>query len=119
MAADKCPSIRCSFGSVQERNLSIFRTGANTSTPRASRRRARRVPVNPSPSMIAINAYCSMNAILRLMLLPTIFREYDIRGIADSELPSDGVNALGQAFGTYLIRQGSKRVNLARDCRKS
>jgi phosphomannomutase/phosphoglucomutase len=60
-----------------------------------------------------------MNAILRIMLLSTIFREYDIRGIADSELPSDGVNALGQAFGTYLIRQGSKKVNLARDCRKS
>jgi len=53
------------------------------------------------------------------MLLPTIFREYDIRGIADSELPDEGVRSLGQAFGTYLIRHGSTKVNLARDCRLS
>ena len=53
------------------------------------------------------------------MLLPTIFREYDIRGVADSELPDDGVKSLGQAFGTYLIRHHSPKVNLARDCRLS
>src|SRR5580698_6615584 len=53
------------------------------------------------------------------MLLPSIFREYDIRGIADTELPSTGVRLLGQAFGTYLIRRNSRNVNLARDCRLS
>jgi phosphomannomutase/phosphoglucomutase len=53
------------------------------------------------------------------MLLPNIFREYDIRGVADSELPDDGVKSLGQAFGTYLIRRQSPKVNLARDCRLS
>src|SRR6201986_2301125 len=53
------------------------------------------------------------------MLLPNIFREYDIRGIADSELPSDGVESLGRAFGTYLTRHHSPKVNLARDCRLS
>jgi phosphomannomutase/phosphoglucomutase len=53
------------------------------------------------------------------MLLPTIFREYDIRGIADSELPSDGVRDLGRGVGTYFIRHGARRVNLARDCRLS
>ena len=53
------------------------------------------------------------------MLSPNIFREYDIRGIADSELPGDGVKSLGQAFGTYLIRHHSLKVNLARDCRLS
>src|ERR1700735_2249471 len=53
------------------------------------------------------------------MLLPTIFREYDIRGIADAELPDEDVKSLGQAFGTYLIRHGSTKVNLARDCRLS
>jgi phosphomannomutase/phosphoglucomutase len=36
------------------------------------------------------------------MLPPNIFREYDIRGIADVELPDAGVKQLGQAFGTYL-----------------
>lgn len=53
------------------------------------------------------------------MLTPNIFREYDIRGIADAELPDDGVKSLGQAFGTYLIRRQSRKVNLARDCRLS
>src|ERR1700728_4857844 len=53
------------------------------------------------------------------MLLPNIFREYDIRGVADSELPSDGVKSLGQAFGTWLMRGHSPKVNLARDCRLS
>jgi phosphomannomutase/phosphoglucomutase len=53
------------------------------------------------------------------MLLPTIFREYDIRGIADTELPDAGIKLLGQAFGTYLIRHGSRNLNLARDCRLS
>jgi len=53
------------------------------------------------------------------MLPGTIFREYDIRGIADTELPSNGIRALGQGIGTYLARQGARKLNLARDCRLS
>src|ERR1700733_9992895 len=53
------------------------------------------------------------------MLSPNIFREYDIRGIADVELPDSGIKLLGRAFGTYLIRRNSRKVNLARDCRLS
>src|SRR5579863_7910988 len=53
------------------------------------------------------------------MLSPHIFREYDIRGIADTELPDAGIRMLGRAFGTYLIRRGARKVNLARDCRLS
>jgi phosphomannomutase / phosphoglucomutase len=53
------------------------------------------------------------------MLSPTIFREYDIRGIAETELPTDGVRALGQGIGTYLSRHGARKINLARDCRLS
>jgi phosphomannomutase/phosphoglucomutase len=53
------------------------------------------------------------------MLKSTIFREYDIRGIADTDLPSDGVRQLGQAFGTYIQRAAGKKVNLGRDCRLS
>jgi len=53
------------------------------------------------------------------MLSANIFREYDIRGIADKELPDDGVRALGRAFGTYLRHHGARSVNLARDCRLS
>jgi phosphomannomutase/phosphoglucomutase len=53
------------------------------------------------------------------MLKPTIFREYDIRGIADRDLPSESVEQLGQALGTYLQRHGGKKVNLGRDTRLS
>jgi phosphomannomutase/phosphoglucomutase len=53
------------------------------------------------------------------MLKSTIFREYDIRGIADQELLSDDIKVLGQAFGTYLQRHAGKRINLGRDCRLS
>ena len=53
------------------------------------------------------------------MLKPSIFREYDIRGIADTELLSEDVHTLGRAIGTWLIRQGSRKLNLGRDCRLS
>lgn len=53
------------------------------------------------------------------MLKPTIFREYDIRGIADAELPSPGIELLGQAIGTFLQRRHGNRVNVARDVRLS
>ncbi|MBI3666075.1 MAG: phosphomannomutase/phosphoglucomutase [Acidobacteria bacterium] len=57
------------------------------------------------------------------MLKPTIFREYDIRGIAEQELLSLDVEQLGRAIGTYLRRAhqppGSRLVNVARDCRLS
>ena len=53
------------------------------------------------------------------MLKPTIFREYDIRGVADTELASPDVADLGRALGTYILRHSGPRVNLARDCRLS
>jgi len=53
------------------------------------------------------------------MLKSTIFREYDIRGVADAELLSEDVAALGQALGTYLRRHGGPHLSLARDTRLS
>ena len=53
------------------------------------------------------------------MLKPTIFRENDIRGIADEELTDAGVELLGQAFGTYLQRHAGPSINLGRDTRLS
>ncbi len=53
------------------------------------------------------------------MLKTTIFREYDIRGIADLELLDPGVRDLGRALGTWFIRHNSKKINLGRDCRLS
>jgi len=53
------------------------------------------------------------------MLKPNIFREYDIRGVADTELASADVSDLGRALGTLLQRRSGKRINLGRDCRLS
>lgn len=36
------------------------------------------------------------------MLNPQIFREYDIRGIADKDLTDDVVFSIGQGYGTYI-----------------
>src|SRR5262245_41667793 len=46
-----------------------------------------------------------------------VFREYDIRGVADRDLPDDFVGRLGQAIGTHLVRAGARRMTLGRDCR--
>ena len=53
------------------------------------------------------------------MLKQNIFREYDIRGIAETDLTSEGVAGLGRALGTFLIRRGARRVMVGRDARLS
>ena len=54
------------------------------------------------------------------MLNPAIFREYDIRGIADTELLSPDIEQLGRGLGTYLRRRsGGANINVGRDCRLS
>ena len=47
------------------------------------------------------------------------FREYDIRGIAGTQITEADVTRLGRAFGTYLLRQGKRRITLGRDIRPS
>src|SRR5580692_11094792 len=53
------------------------------------------------------------------MLKSTIFREYDIRGVADTELLSPDVADLGRGLGTLLQRKSGASINLGRDCRLS
>jgi phosphomannomutase/phosphoglucomutase len=48
-----------------------------------------------------------------------IFREYDIRGVADRDMPDALVQDLGRALGTFLLRKGKRRIALGRDCRLS
>ncbi|HJZ88655.1 MAG TPA: phosphomannomutase/phosphoglucomutase [Polyangia bacterium] len=48
---------------------------------------------------------------------PRVFREYDIRGVADRDLPDEFAGALGKAIGTHLRRAGGRRITLGRDCR--
>ncbi len=48
-----------------------------------------------------------------------IFREYDIRGVADRDLTDDLAVALGLALATMLPASPKRRIALARDCRVS
>jgi phosphomannomutase / phosphoglucomutase len=50
---------------------------------------------------------------------PTIFREYDIRGIVDQDLDPGVVETLGRAMGTYFLGRGKREIALGRDCRLS
>ncbi len=53
------------------------------------------------------------------MVNPNIFRQYDVRGIADEDLTDDVVRLLGKAFGTYMRRKGHGTVTVGRDVRLS
>lgn len=48
---------------------------------------------------------------------PSIFREYDIRGIAGEDLTEENVMLLGKAVGTFLIGHGCRDIAVGRDCR--
>ena len=48
---------------------------------------------------------------------PFVFREYDIRGVVKDDFPSEFVNGLGKAFGTYVKRLGVKEISLSGDVR--
>jgi phosphomannomutase/phosphoglucomutase len=50
---------------------------------------------------------------------PRVFREYDIRGVAERDFPDDFVAELGDAIGEHLFENGARRITLARDCRLS
>lgn len=48
-----------------------------------------------------------------------IFREYDIRGIADKDLEPSVAPSLGRAMGTWLHSEGRRTAAVGRDCRVS
>ena len=48
-----------------------------------------------------------------------IFREYDIRGLAEEELTDETAGLIGRAFGNFLAGQKKKKVALGRDLRPS
>lgn len=50
---------------------------------------------------------------------PLIFREYDIRGIAEQDLTDEKVHLLGLGFGTYYRQRGAASVVVGRDVRTS
>jgi len=52
-------------------------------------------------------------------LNPQIFREYDIRGVADRDLTDNVVFSIGQGYGTYVLEKGVKELIIGRDVRLS
>ena len=49
---------------------------------------------------------------------PTIFREYDIRGVVDVQLTEDAVEQIGRAYASFARGRGARRVTVGRDCRE-
>ena len=48
---------------------------------------------------------------------PAIFREYDIRGLAERDFDEKFALLLGKVYGTMIARRGGARVTVGRDCR--
>jgi phosphomannomutase/phosphoglucomutase len=48
---------------------------------------------------------------------PAIFREYDIRGLAEKDFDADFAHLLGKVHGTAVYNKGGRRVTVGRDCR--
>lgn len=48
-----------------------------------------------------------------------IFREYDIRGIADTDLNQETVTSIGNALGVYFKEHSVRTMTIGRDCRLS
>jgi phosphomannomutase/phosphoglucomutase len=54
-----------------------------------------------------------------MALSPTIFREYDIRGLVDKDLTEEAVFLVGKALGTRIREAGGKKAAVGRDARLS
>ena len=48
---------------------------------------------------------------------PSIFREYDIRGLAEQDFDKEFALLLGKVHGTSVMAAGGRRVAVGRDCR--
>jgi phosphomannomutase / phosphoglucomutase len=53
------------------------------------------------------------------LINPNIFREYDIRGVADRDLTDEAAELIARAFGTRLQEEGLRTVALGWDVRES
>jgi phosphomannomutase/phosphoglucomutase len=54
-----------------------------------------------------------------LKFQPTIFREYDIRGVAGVDFDEEFATILGKAYGTKLISKEIRKASVGHDCRLS
>lgn len=56
---------------------------------------------------------------MEIFMNESIFREYDIRGIVETDLTDEVVLNLGKAFGTFMLRKGYKLFTVGFDLRLS
>lgn len=54
-----------------------------------------------------------------MIVKPAVFRQYDIRGIADDEITEETAEAIGKAFGTITIKSGETKSVVGCDNRSS
>jgi phosphomannomutase/phosphoglucomutase len=59
------------------------------------------------------------STMIPLQMNASIFRQYDIRGRAESDLRDEVVYALGRAYASEIKARGGQTVALGRDCRLS
>src|SRR5690554_8105642 len=74
------------------------------------------------PPCIAALFYCCivpqpLHRNLLMSLSPTIFREYDIRGLVPSEVNVDSIALIAKAFGTHLRSLDLKTISVGGDVR--
>ncbi len=50
---------------------------------------------------------------------PTIFRKYDIRGVAGKDITDEDVIDIGRAYGTILNSENKKTISVGQDCRQT
>ncbi|GIX31808.1 MAG: hypothetical protein KatS3mg124_2280 [Porticoccaceae bacterium] len=74
----------------------------------------RRPPAHPAPQGTPASAPPAGEAVP-----PQVFREYDIRGRAGSEITADFARRLGRALGSWLLERGHHTVLVGRDGRLS
>lgn len=56
---------------------------------------------------------------MRAQINPTIFREYDIRGVVGRDITVETADTIARAYAAYLKERGERRVIVGRDLRTS
>jgi phosphomannomutase/phosphoglucomutase len=84
----------------------------------AQEKAALTTPVS-APPVITHNDVLELDLAIPTDIPATIFRAYDIRGIAEQQLTDDIVYAIGLAIGSEALDQGQQTVVLAADGRNS
>jgi phosphomannomutase/phosphoglucomutase len=76
-------------------------------------------PVESAAAVVDEPSVPTVEEVPAVALPETIFRAYDIRGLADAELSDEVVFLIGQAIGSEAVDRGQQEVIVARDGRES